>query len=158
MSSNICSIDCAACGYRVVAVGPVRVATAEEVSRYHVGMMIADAECALCGAKYTAWCDDRSARMRTHTEEFPDVVNSRWGAGEPRYRNFDAQEAERDGETYFFDLSYRSTFRDEPSDYDRGLPLHEIEAVVREYRERKATAKEKGRGRCGVNVKKVPSI
>lgn len=147
MSRNIGGTECDACGYRVIITGPVRAATEDDVGRYRswLGMMIADAECALCGAKYIAWCDDRTARLFTHTYEFPDTLNSLWGAGRPvteRYAlswDLDDELAREDGsepDIHFFDLSYRSTFDDEPGAEDRGMPRAEIERVVQEYRAR----------------------
>lgn len=74
------------------------------------GMLVAHAACWICGAKYLAWCDER-----------PRVRPNGWSA----------RVAEPVGRAYqvggYFDLSYRSTFNDEPGEDD--LPPYDPEAV-----------------------------
>ena len=134
MSRNLCSKVCCQCGYRVAIVGKPYVATSKNVTKYHVGMIVADAECVLCGAKYTAWIDDRKAHFYTNFNEYPQSKSdyARWC--KPRYNENEAKWAEEEGEQYFFDLSFRSTFDDEPGDEDLGLSREEIERVLAEYR------------------------
>ena len=116
MSRNLCMTHCNDCpAPRVFLVEPPRLATEDDCGRYyknHVGLLVANAECALCGAKYLAWVDDR------------ECDNGRYGS------RFDA-------EREYYDLSYRSTFNDEPGPDD--LPRFEVEAETTYARTRAIT-------------------
>lgn len=103
MSRNLCSQSCGACGGEVIKTSENRRATTSDVKAHdsYVGMLVADAECSECGAKYLAWVDIRGSQ---HYEMYKG-----------HYMNevFDLDE--------FKDLSYRSSFNDEPGEAD--LPV-----------------------------------
>jgi hypothetical protein len=110
MSRNLCKRDCYFCGGEVKLTEPERLITEEDCGsiyyrsdRYaYRGAVVAFAECSDCCAKYLAWIDFSACP----------------GYGEHPY--FNRSEP-------FFDLSFRSTFNDEPGEAD--LPEHEIEVV-----------------------------
>lgn len=100
MSRNLCRTGCPCCdGQPVLTETPRPIREDEAGAYYHEyqGMMVAEAECPDCHAKYLAWvtghvhCD----RMRWAAQGLPYV-----------------------------DLSYRSTFNDEPGPED--LPTHDV--------------------------------
>ncbi len=98
MSRNLCRTDCRTCESKVEICGiPYR-----GDGTYQEGLWIADAVCTVCGTKYTAW-----------------VGPTRDGYGA---RDLDRQLVRDHG---FYDLSYRSTFNDEPGADD--LPAEKIE-------------------------------
>lgn len=99
MSPNLGQRDCRRCGGDVIR-DPNTYRVTAFVS--HIGMQVAHAECSNCGARYTAWVGP--------TNE-PEV------GGGPAYG---AREAEQQliQEFGFYDLSYRSTFSDEPGPED----------------------------------------
>ncbi len=97
MSRNIAKTTCDHCGSRVVVTGRLHPITKEEAHVYFKefeGLIVADAECSVCRAKYIAWCDYSTCR---------GIHN------DPRRCQ---------GVQPFWDLSYRSTFNDEPGDKD----------------------------------------
>lgn len=101
MSRNLCDTDCDQCDGVVVKTSPNRKATTADVGDYfkdYHGMLVADAECSECGAKYLAWVDIRGSE---HHRKY---------AGHYAYDRYD-----HDG---FNDLSYRAAFNDEPDDAD----------------------------------------
>lgn len=101
MSLNLCKTECDVCGSTVKITGvPYRV---EKTDLYQAGRLVADAICTVCGAKYVAWMSARPG----------DVYGS---------RDSDRRQLMDHG---FFDLSYRSTFNDEPGVED--LPVGKIE-------------------------------
>lgn len=93
MSRNLGRTDCRECGGNEVwMIEPVRPMTREDCGRYFdefEGRLCAFAKCRECEAEYLAWV----------------AGNGRW----PR----------ENGAHGFGDLSYRSTFNDEPGDSDR---------------------------------------
>lgn len=100
MSRNLLSINCARCGGFVKPEEDPRPITSEEAGRYYEeyeGMLVANGLCVICGAKYLGWVDET-----TRTRAFRHARKA--AVFEP-----------------FIDLSYRSTFNDEPSEDD--LPL-----------------------------------
>lgn len=102
MSRNLCQIECDRCGAEEVFIlEQPRYPTAKDCGRYldqFREFTFADAECGCCQARYLAWVDA------------PD--DRRWG----------------DPMADFFDLSYRSTFNDEPGPDDLPKPTILIEA------------------------------
>lgn len=107
MSRNLCKTYCHFCLGEVTLVGPTAPISREQAGAYfdeYEGMLVADAECVDCEAKYLAWVD-RQTRPP-------------WGFARRENRRF-------------VDLSFRSTFNDEPGEED--LPRYEIkETVIRE--------------------------
>jgi hypothetical protein len=104
MSRNLGRIDCYFCEGRVKLVGKVHPIMREECGGYfseYDGMLVADAECSDCEAKYLAWVDESTR------------VSGGWNRG-------------RD-EREFVDLSFRSTFDDEAGAAD--MPRWEIHVV-----------------------------
>jgi len=121
MSRNLCDTECYFCNGKVEVTGEVHDATEADVHRYfseYKGCRFADAECVMCGAKYLAWMDTR-AHGRRH--------------GYDGY-TFDGTP---------HDLSFRSTFNDEPGEDDmpvREVPTgKEIDALKAEVEELKHT-------------------
>lgn len=84
MSRNLCRTDCARCG------GDVRLSGIPYAYTLNgdASFTIADADCADCGAKYSAWINDSYSKAQWRTPEG------------------------------FYDLSYRSSFNDEPGPGD----------------------------------------
>lgn len=104
MSRNLGRTDCDQCGCDVVKASPNRACAEADSGAYREfwGMTISDAECSACGAKYTAWVDMRGSEQftRYYGHYQYDVREGRYDPGR------------------FFDLSYRSTFNDEPGHED----------------------------------------
>jgi len=96
MSRNLGRTDCKYCPGEVVLVEEPRPLTPEQGGKYHTGMLAANVECAACLAQYLAWCSSPPGSGR-------NVVLNDKG---------------------FYDLSFRHSFNDEPS--DRDLPRYEI--------------------------------
>lgn len=104
MSRNLCRTDCYFCGHEVKLVEAPRKITKREAGAYFnelEGLIVANAECPICLARYLAWVDDRECKGRS------------------RYREA--------GYSDFYDLSFRSTFDDEPGDKD--LPQYDVQIV-----------------------------
>lgn len=127
MSRNLGTTDCCSCPRweppptTVRLVGPVHPITRAEAGSYfdeYEGMLVADAECSECGAKYLAWVDERP-RRRPH--------------------GFDREPCGA-----FCDLSYRSSFNDEPGEddvpRDRSWPPSRLAALEAENARLKALA------------------
>ena len=107
MSRNLCRTTCYYCDGAVLFVESPRPCTPVDCGLYYdeyEGMLVAHAVCEDCEAQYLAWVDER-----------PRVRQSGWPA----------QFTEDGGH---FDLSFRSTFNDEPG--KRDLPRWEIETVA----------------------------
>lgn len=95
MSRNIGNTCCSECGDEVVLVGETHPITNDEAGVYfgeYAGMLVADAECESCKTRYLAWVKP-APRM--------SLLFRGPRTGEP-----------------FFDLSYRSSFNDEPGEGD----------------------------------------
>lgn len=110
MSRNIGDMYCERCGSLPVLVEPPRAITPYDAGGYFAdydGMLVANARCHDCGALYLAWCDESSRRR------YPRDTVSMHGMS-------------------FFDLSYRSTFNDEPGpdDLPPWTPLEEQRMVA----------------------------
>jgi hypothetical protein len=88
MSRNLCRTDCRQCDGRVVMDGLLRQETYGEFSIW--GVFGCDAVCEDCGTKYFAWVAEKN-------------------------RQGHAPRLTEDG---FYDLSYRSSFNDEPGEGD----------------------------------------
>ena len=97
MSRNLCRTDCHRCSGEVRVVGIPYYLPQTHFSRPN--MLAADAECVKCQTRYTAW-------MGPTTKDKGD--------------NYGAREVDLllMTEFGFFDLSYRSTFNDEPGESD----------------------------------------
>ena len=116
MSRNLCRITCGECNGEVKATGPRHEIRLDEAGRYfdaYKGMVVADAECSLCGALYLAWCDER------------DITGSQRDAWVKVTGHGPEMGSDVDG--FFHDLSYRSTFNDEPGPAD--LPVWVVDAL-----------------------------
>ena len=105
MSRNRCDTKCAFCGETPEMVEEPREITVEDCgSRFideYRGMIVAKATCWLCGAKYLAWLDG--------TNRPANQFGSAWPRPE---RDYDT------GKYEVADLSFRSSFNDEPGDDD----------------------------------------
>lgn len=101
MSRNIGQTNCYFCEHAVVLVEAPRPISANEYAPYDqfVGMTVANAECPACLALYLAWVRPSQA-----------MDEARLGHRELRGTHFD--------------LSFRHSFNDEPS--DRDLPRYEV--------------------------------
>ena len=102
MSRNIGQRDCYFCPSKVVLVEEPRPVKQEDTGAYqsqYEGMIVANAECPACLAKYLAWVTG--------------PAGSNWNSL-PR----------EEGQTHV-DLSFRSTFNDEPGEED--LPRYKVE-------------------------------
>lgn len=92
MARNLARTDCAQCGFsRVKLEQSPRPITHHEVGTYfeeYEGMLVANAHCPVCGTKYLAWVEI----LRRGLQPNPELG--------------------------YADLSYRSTFNDEPGDKD----------------------------------------
>ena len=97
MSRNFAHTNCKYCPGEVVLVEKPRALTSEEGGKYYTGMLAANAECPACLAQYLAWCSP--------------PPGSGWET--------------RNNERGFYDLSFRHSFNDEPS--DRDLPRYKVE-------------------------------
>ena len=119
MSRNLAMIDCYFCREdRVKLFEKPRPISEIEAGRYfseYEGMLVARAYCELCDARYLAWVDE-STRKRTPT------YRDHLGLTIPF-----ALRVPHEGYT-FFDLSFRSTFNDEPGEKD--YPQWKIEKIV----------------------------
>lgn len=104
MSRNLCQTECDRCGHEPVRLEePPRIIGEADAGRYaneyrRNGLMVANATCPVCDAQYLAW------------------VTSAEGYGA---RDMDRALARGIG---YFDLSYRSTFNDEPGEQDLPKP------------------------------------
>lgn len=104
MSRNLSETGCHFCpapGRDIVLEEEPRPITRADAGRYfdeYEGFMMANAHCYHCDAKYLAWCAESKAWLRKY--------------GRERYPN-----EPRDGLRHF-DLSFRSTFNDEPGPDD----------------------------------------
>lgn len=98
MSRNLCRTNCRTCESSVVICGIPYKGT----GHYKDGLWMADAICTICETKYTAWIG-------------------------PSSESYGGREVDRNmvREHGFYDLSYRSTFNDEPGKED--LPLAKVE-------------------------------
>lgn len=106
MSRNLCQTDCEFCKGVVTLDEQARSITEAETGPYfpeYRGMLVANATCRQCRAKYLAWVDDRPTGKPWSTH-----------AGDGNKLGF-------------FDLSFRAAFNDEPADED--MPEFEIEMV-----------------------------
>jgi hypothetical protein len=102
MSRNLGQTTCYFCGAEVRVTGVVHDILPAEAGVYfdeYEGMVVADAECTDCKAEYLAWLDE-SRRSR-----FPRCL-SHWPGRKERERIAP------------LDLSFRSTFDDEPGESD----------------------------------------
>lgn len=106
MSRNLCEVVCGRCNAEPTMVEQPREITRVEMGRYadeFRGMIVANAECPRCQARYLAWVDRIPHRRDPYRCE----------AG-------------------FCDLSYRSTFNDEPGEDDLPMPtiLQDLDDIV----------------------------
>jgi hypothetical protein len=120
MSSNLCENVCHYCGEPVTldeAARPIRECDVRPRNfEFHRGMLVALATCELCEARYIAWID---GSCRTWNDP-------KWGPQTYPQLTFDG--VTKKGEKGpVGDLSFRSTFSDEPGPED--LPKWKIEKV-----------------------------
>jgi len=100
MSRNLASTHCDFCGAYPTLIETPRPITPEEAGQYfaeYEGLLVANADCPCCGAWYLAWVDERE-RVK-------------------KYPGFSDRFPYEDG-VPFVDLSFRSTFNDEPGQLD----------------------------------------
>lgn len=112
MSRNLCQTTCYYCSTEPKLIELPRPITKDEAFVYfdeYEGMLVANAECPLCEAKYLAWIDESGRR--------PDPTYGMM------FRR--AGSTNEDGTPVIQDLSFRSSFNDEPGDDD--LPKWKIE-------------------------------
>jgi hypothetical protein len=101
MSRNLGRTDCYYCGHDVVLTEKPRPVTGDEVGVYwrdFQGMAVTNAECPACLALYLAWVSPPPGARRT---------------------------MEQQTSATHYDLSFRHSFNDEPS--DRDLPRYTVE-------------------------------
>ncbi len=106
MSRNLLKDECYFCGGAVVLDEERRPITPGEAGVYfaeYEGMLVANARCPDCEAKYLAWVDERTRKQSAY-----------WARGP--------------ADCGFMDLSFRSTFNDEPGADD--LPRWAIKRRV----------------------------
>lgn len=111
MSRNLCATECYFCRGRVVLEEAPRPIVEAEAGRYfdeYEGMLVANAHCYECRAKYLAWVDGSGRHGGTCGDRYPSSAGY------------------ADGQT-FGDLSFRSTFNDEFGQDD--LPDYQIVTV-----------------------------
>jgi hypothetical protein len=100
MSRNLGRVDCYFCGHDVELTEPPREVTEREVAPYwgdYKGMVVANAECPVCLALYLAWVGPPPGGRRTMEQQMSAT---------------------------HYDLSFRHSFNDEPS--DRDLPRYRV--------------------------------
>lgn len=100
MSRNLCRVICYYCGHPVKISEPPRPITVYDCGRHFKefkGMLVAKACCSACLAKYLAWID-LSKCVKNPRPKYHEIIE---------------------------DLSFRSTFDDEPGPND--LPEFEVE-------------------------------
>lgn len=120
MSRNLGQITCYFCGAEVRVTGVVHDILPAEAGVYfdeYEGMIVADAECSDCCAEYLAWLDETKRR---------------------RYAAFFLHDRRTDEKGRPVDLSFRSTFNDEPGPSD--MPRY---VIVTEKRRAPVTTPEK---------------
>lgn len=99
MSRNLCKVECDRCNHHPVKLlEQPRPVTEDDTGRYFdefdsQNLTVAEAVCPVCNAHYLAWCSIEGPYPR-----------------EPLF------------EEEYFDLSYLSTFNDEPGEYDLPMP------------------------------------
>lgn len=101
MSRNLCQVECQRCGAIPKRSEEPRPITENEAGVYFPqfrGLIVANADCPDCGAKYLAWVDETEVAWSRER-----------GWHDTQYH---------DGRREFFDLSFRSTFNDEPGEDD----------------------------------------
>lgn len=117
MSRNLASTHCAICGERPELVEAPRPVRADELGfhreRYLGNLVVANADCPDCGARYLAWVSHNFPPSST-------FGSTRWVR-------------KASGRGAFVDLSFRSTFDDEPGPGDLPTPekLREIHRRAR---------------------------
>jgi len=98
VSRNLGQTCCDFCGGPVQLEEPAHAITPDEAGVYFKeirGLLVANAACTQCGTRYLAWVDDSATKYaKWYTPNKPTE------------------------KAPFFDLSYRSTFNDEPADQD----------------------------------------
>ena len=114
MSRNLLRLNCDQCASRVAITGDHYGLTG---TAHNDGMRVADAECQVCGAKYTAWISPMSVDNND-----PREMCYRYGG-----RDSDRSAVQTFG---FYDLSYRSTFNDEPGPDDVPIPVDVFRVVM----------------------------
>lgn len=103
MSRNLAETRCVHCGHDVELDEEPRPITAADAGLYfdeYEGMTVANAFCPACNAQYLAWIDQSTRKVH--------------GGRKPDYGKIT-------------DLSYRSTFNDEPSPED--LPTYNVQRI-----------------------------
>lgn len=98
MSRNLCTLYCRFCGTMPTLSEHPRPIRKEEAKIYfkdYEGMLVADAECSVCGAEYLAWVDERTITGKQAKYFLEDGCHPRFASNG------------------FFDLSFRSTFNDD---------------------------------------------
>lgn len=121
MSRNLGCTDCHVCHGEVALEEVARPITREEAGRYfdefttgvNAGLKVAKASCSACGSKYLAWVEQRRYKQDTGS----------YFSGDTQYY----------AGTHF-DLSYRSSFNDEPGEGDvteKGKELERRQRVDR---------------------------
>ena len=118
MARNLAGTDCDRCGFTPKLIEEPRLITKAEAGVYfdeYEGMVVANADCPECGAKYLAWVDDSQASWRS----------------DPKYTSmmFQLEPSKPQDGLSFIDLSFRSSFNDEPGDGD--LPDWETPVIIR---------------------------
>jgi hypothetical protein len=110
MSRNLCQTNCDGCGYDGVelleAPRPIR---ADECGPYfpeYEGMLVANAECVYCAAKYLAWVNETTRKNKMHYRDWRYPGKEPWD------------------DKPFVDLSWRAAFNDEPAEED--LPEYDV--------------------------------
>jgi hypothetical protein len=113
MSRNLGETVCVHCGHPVQLQEKPRLITKKEAGKHFgafMGLLVAKAECPICLAKYLAWIDETNFALLKKEGR------------EPRKAPY--------GE--ILDLSYRSTFNDQPGNDD--LPEYDVQTITTWHR------------------------
>jgi len=106
MSRNLCITNCYYCEHSIELLEDPREITERDAGVHYDtyrGMLVADAQCPICLAQYLAWIDDSNCSG-----------HRRCKPGYPGYGKC-------------FDLSFRSSFNDEPGEKDK--PQYNVQKV-----------------------------
>ena len=128
MSRNLCQKYCDFCNSEpVILLENKRPISKKEAGVYYKnykGLLVANAECDTCGAKYLAWIDERTI-VGEHLKEMNVSIFP------PRFAK------DKD----YFDLSFRSTFNDEAGTEDLPNKVFNLKEAHKEIEKLKKSVK-----------------
>lgn len=128
MSRNLSQKHCNFCHAEpIILLEDSRPISKKEAGNYYKnykGLLVANAECDVCGAKYLAWIDERTI-IGDHLKSLKKYSIS------PRFST------NKD----YFDLSFRSTFNDEPGNEDLPTKIYNLKEANKEIEKLKKSVK-----------------